>query len=82
MYQFHSYLLGFIPPNQWKNPIYGTTDALFFFLYIFHFHAQEGGKMCCSFLFYYYYYFFNHVLDLFDTGMHTPIISQSVHPSE
>lgn len=48
--------LGFIPPGQWKNSIYGTTDAQFFFLY-FSLHAQEEEeKNALLFLFYYYFF--------------------------
>lgn len=46
---------------------------------IFH---VTGEKKKCAPLFYFINIFFNQVLDLFDTGMNTPIISQSVHPSE
>ena len=44
--------LGFIPPSQWKNSIYGTTDALFFYpLYFPPLHTQEKRNVLLS-LFY------------------------------
>lgn len=50
------------------------------FLLYFSLHAQEEKK--CAPLFIHLFIFLNQVLDSFDTGMNTPTISQSVHPSE